>query len=279
MERLGVFYSSEWNKSHYNIFSTIITIFGVFIELFLFFPKIWDEIFSLFRVFFFFFAVFMFAPFNKSFCLSKFLDKVFSLFQSFWTQNVSVLFSEIMRQNIFIISDFFKSISSCLLFFFVFFYKKVSFLFPKDLRLCIFIFPDIFTIIFLFAIGNRTFRCFSKFLDEVFSLWKVSKVGDVSQGWPEGSFSIGTTPRCREGRYSILWIAPFTLDPYLIMLNVGKGSIKYHFLSVWYDSIWDWTLTSRTIDEHSTHLANKVRIKGSVEKSWERSSPLPYTSV
>ena len=26
--------------------------------------------------------------------------------------------------------------------------------------------------------------------------------------------------------------------------------IKYHFLSLWYDSTWDWTPVSRTIGEH-----------------------------
>ena len=40
------------------------------------------------------------------------------------------------------------------------------------------------------------------------------------------------------------------LDPYLIMLSVKQGGIKYHFLNVWYDSIWDWTAVSRTIGEH-----------------------------
>ena len=40
------------------------------------------------------------------------------------------------------------------------------------------------------------------------------------------------------------------------MLSVKQGSIKYHFVSLWYDSTWDWTLVSQTIGEHSTHLAN-----------------------
>ena len=48
----------------------------------------------------------------------------------------------------------------------------------------------------------------------------------------------------------------FTLDPYLIMLSVKQGSIKYHFLSVLYDSTWDWTQVSWTIGKHSTHYAN-----------------------
>ena len=49
-------------------------------------------------------------------------------------------------------------------------------------------------------------------------------------------FSIATT-RCRGGRYSFLWIAPLTLDAFLIMLSVKQEGIKYHLLSLWYD--WD----------------------------------------
>ena len=37
------------------------------------------------------------------------------------------------------------------------------------------------------------------------------------------------------------------------MLSVKQGRIKYHFLSVSYDSTWDWTQVSRAIDEHSNH--------------------------
>ena len=37
------------------------------------------------------------------------------------------------------------------------------------------------------------------------------------------------------------------------MLSVKQDSIKYHFLSLWYDVTWDWTQVSWTIGEHSTH--------------------------
>ena len=40
------------------------------------------------------------------------------------------------------------------------------------------------------------------------------------------------------------------------MLSVKEGSIKYHFLSLWYDSIWNWTQVSRAIGKHSNHYAN-----------------------
>ena len=41
------------------------------------------------------------------------------------------------------------------------------------------------------------------------------------------------------------------------MLSAKQGGIKYHFLSLWYDSTWDWTPIIQTISEHSTHKANK----------------------
>ena len=82
---------------------------------------------------------------------------------------------------------------------------------------------------------------------------KVSKVKLVTivEGNPKAPFSIATTPRCRGGRYSFPGLLYFTLDPYLIMLSVKQGGIKYHFLSLWYDSTWDWTQVSRAIGEHS----------------------------
>ena len=39
------------------------------------------------------------------------------------------------------------------------------------------------------------------------------------------------------------------------MLSVKQGGIKYHFLSLWYDSTWNWTQVSRAIGEHSNRLA------------------------
>ena len=45
------------------------------------------------------------------------------------------------------------------------------------------------------------------------------------------------------------------------MLSVKLGSIKYHFLSLWYDSTRDWTQVSRAIGEHSNHYAT--------EKYWD----------
>ena len=67
----------------------------------------------------------------------------------------------------------------------------------------------------------------------------------IVEGIPRAPFSIA-----RGGRYSFPGLLYFTLDPYLIMLSVKQGGIKYHFLSLWYDSTWDWTQVSRAIGEH-----------------------------
>ena len=42
------------------------------------------------------------------------------------------------------------------------------------------------------------------------------------------------------------------------MPSVKQGGIKYHFLSLWYDSTWDWTPVFQTIGEYSTHEANEL---------------------
>ena len=82
-------------------------------------------------------------------------------------------------------------------------------------------------------------------------LWNKVKLATIVEGNPKAPFSIATTPMCRGGRYSFPGLLYFTLDPYLIMLSVKQGGIKYHFLSLWYDSTWDWTQVSRPIGEHS----------------------------
>ena len=84
----------------------------------------------------------------------------------------------------------------------------------------------------------------------------TSKLATIVEGNPKAPFSIATTPRCRGGRYSFPGLLYFTLDPYLIMLSVKQGGIKFRFLSLWYDSTWDWTQVSRAIGEHSNRQAN-----------------------
>ena len=48
------------------------------------------------------------------------------------------------------------------------------------------------------------------------------------EGYPKFPFSIAITP--------FPGLLHFTLDLYLILLIVKQGGIKYHFLSLWYDS-------------------------------------------
>ena len=55
------------------------------------------------------------------------------------------------------------------------------------------------------------------------------------------------------------------------MLSVKQGSIKYHFLSLWYDATWDWTQVSRAIGEHSNPSWNHLKICKLLElriKTW-----------
>ena len=74
------------------------------------------------------------------------------------------------------------------------------------------------------------------------------------EGDLKAPFSIATTPGVREGASPFPGLLHFTLDPYHVMLSVKKGGIKYHSLSLWYDSIWDWNPVSRTIGETFFYL-------------------------
>ena len=66
----------------------------------------------------------------------------------------------------------------------------------------------------------------------------------VIKGYTNIPFLIATTPKCRGGYNSSSCIAPLTLDPYQIMLSLKQGGIKNHFLTLWYNSTWDWTQVS-----------------------------------
>ena len=73
----------------------------------------------------------------------------------------------------------------------------------------------------------------------------ISKLAYIVKGDPNAPFSIATTPRCRGGSYSFFGLLYFTLDPYLIMLSVKQGGIKYHFLSLWSPGPLANTLTAK----------------------------------
>ena len=76
----------------------------------------------------------------------------------------------------------------------------------------------------------------------------IIKLATLVEGDLKAPFSIATTPRV--GATPLPGLPHFTLDPYLIMLSVKQGGIKYHFLSLWYDSTLDLT---RSMGKHSTH--------------------------
>ena len=65
-----------------------------------------------------------------------------------------------------------------------------------------------------------------------------------------------------EGATPFPGLVHFTLDPYIIMLSIKQGGIKYHF--------WVFGMTRpgienpvfRTIGVHSTHLANIYIVEG-----------------
>ena len=65
----------------------------------------------------------------------------------------------------------------------------------------------------------KTYSSFTKY-DKV-------KLVTLVEGDPKAPFSIATTLRCRGGRYSIP--KSVSLYPYLIVLSVKQGGIKYHF--------------------------------------------------
>ena len=80
---------------------------------------------------------------------------------------------------------------------------------------------------------------------------QVSKVklSPFSRRRLEGSlFDSYYTTVLGEGATPFPGLLHFTLDPYLTMLSIKQGNIKYHFLSLWYDSTWDWIQVSRAID-------------------------------
>ena len=51
------------------------------------------------------------------------------------------------------------------------------------------------------------------------------------------------------------------------MLSVKQGGIKYHFLSLWYDSTRDWTQVSRAIGEQSNYHNKVIQVEGEIY--WE----------
>ena len=64
------------------------------------------------------------------------------------------------------------------------------------------------------------------------------KLATLVEDDPKSLWGVG------EGAIPFPGFLHFTFDPYLIVLSAKQAGIKYHFLSLWYDSNWDWTLVS-----------------------------------
>ena len=60
------------------------------------------------------------------------------------------------------------------------------------------------------------------------------------EGDPKAPFSKATTLRCRGGATPFPGLLHFTIDPYLIVLSVKQGGIKYHF--------WVFGMTRRGVE-------------------------------
>ena len=69
------------------------------------------------------------------------------------------------------------------------------------------------------------------------------------EGDPKAPFPLANTG-VGKGAIPFPELLNFTLDPYLIMLSVKQGSIKYHFLSLF--MTWPGS-EPRPIGEHSTN--------------------------
>ena len=86
---------------------------------------------------------------------------------------------------------------------------------------------------------------------------KVSRFGDLSRGWPECSlFNSYYTKVYGRALLHSLDSSTLPLMLTLIMLSAKQGGIKYHFLSLWYDSTWDWIQILGILGEHFSHQAN-----------------------
>ena len=74
-------------------------------------------------------------------------------------------------------------------------------------------------------------------------IYRYIKLVTSVESDPKAPFSIGVG----EGATPFPGLLHFTFDPYLIVLSVKQGGIKYDLLSLWYDLAWDWTTVSWTI--------------------------------
>ena len=81
-------------------------------------------------------------------------------------------------------------------------------------------------------------------------IYTYKNLASSLKGDPKTPFSIATTPICWRGRYSIPWIAPLYLWFWPYNPEYWARQCQVPFLTLWYDSTWDWTPVSQTTDEH-----------------------------
>ena len=107
-----------------------------------------------------------------------------------------------------------------------FYHFSYNSLIKFDLKNCFNLMLNAFSIYVLFSYVEEV----SKVKVKLVTLVKIN---------PKAPFSIATTTRCREGATSFPGLVHFNFDPYLMMLSLKQGGIKYHFLSLWYDMTWN----------------------------------------
>ena len=92
----------------------------------------------------------------------------------------------------------------------------------------------------------------------------------VVEGDLKASFSIATTLRCMGGRYSFPLIAP--LYPWSVPYNTECLAKRHQvpFLSLWYNSTWDWTQVTRAIGERIIYWYDWNKNKNNSGNSCER---------
>ena len=95
----------------------------------------------------------------------------------------------------------------------------------------------------------------SQWLYDIKPNQQISKVGDLSRGWPEVSrFKSYYTGVLERGATPFAGLLQFTLDPYLMMLRATQGGIKYHF--------WVFDMIRLGIERRSSgSLANTLHIR------------------
>ena len=96
----------------------------------------------------------------------------------------------------------------------------------------------------------------------------------VVEGNSSRPFSLATPPRCR-GRHAtpFLGLSYLTLDPYLVMLSVKQGRIKYHFLT-----ITPWGLPRFSVQTPLFYKRYGSRVKWSNPGNGVAPSPTPRCS-